>query len=256
MIWLPVHIDSRLIDILDNANSYRIFERNTCMILQGRRRACWHVALLLLSVTVLVGAALALHAATSPLSPSAARSIDWQHPVRVPGPGMALSGVGSATTGDVLTPLPGTNALVTVPQANFPSACWHGVAYRVGVHGVYSWSSSNRGMTAWVEYVWCQRWAGDAIGLNFAYGRALVQNQPAPSCTWVAVGGGPGAWIESSPAKIVTDGEDWNDYNICPGQYAWDYSQTVPGNGLYAVAMSAYDDDIHTNAAVMSPCCY
>ncbi len=225
------------------------------MILQGRRRAFWRVALLLLSVTVLVGAAVALHAATSPLSPSA-RSIDWQHPVRVPGPGMARSGIGTEA-GEVSIPRQGSNAAASVPQASFP-ACYRDFAYRVGIAGVYSWSKTANGVESWAEYLWCPRWAGDTIGLNFSHGRAYVLS----GCQQMALGlddpwGIVGAMLYISYGQpYVVDGEALSTSTLCAGQHLFDYSLTVRGDGLYSVGMDAFDNTTHQHNWVWSPCCH
>lgn len=146
----------------------------------------WRLPFALLLLVVLAGAALALHAAVAP-STTPRRTIDWQHPVQVPGPGMAHSGVGSATTGDIVTPLGRSNALAVLPQANFPGNCYRGVAYTVSHNGVSVWSWTGANTRATTSYLWCPRWAGDSIGLNFGYGRAyLIASRHG--CEWIGVG--------------------------------------------------------------------
>jgi len=220
--------------------------------LRVRRPVLWRVALVLLILVLLVGAAVALHAATSPLSPPA-RSIDWQHPVRVPGPGMARSGIGT-DAGEVFTPLRESNAAASIPQTSFP-ACYQGFAYRVGHAGVYSWSRTANGVESWVEYLWCPRWAGDSIGLNFSHGRSYVLS----GCQVMALGddndwGLVGAMLFIAVATpVVVDGEWLSTTTICAGQHMFDYSKTVRGDGYYSVGMDAFDQTTFTHLFVWSP---
>jgi hypothetical protein len=176
---------------------------------------------------------------------------------------MALSGTGSDATGDIFTPAGGaTNAQAVSPQANFPS-CYRGTAYTVWVQGHAYWTHTGVNTKAYVSYLWCPRWAGDSVGLNVAYGRAYVLDVPVNSCEWIGMGridtgaqlGGAMISTGSLPGgpKMAFDGESAVFYNICPGQYAWDYSLTVPGTGTYGVGMDAFDDSRGTHAVVWSP---
>src|SRR5579862_6614686 len=115
------------------------------MHLLTMRRAGWRVSALLLVLAVIVaGASLTAWRLTQApqrqVQPG--RVIDWQHPVRIPGPGMALSGVGSPATGDIYTPLvhTGSNAQAIAPQADFPR-CW-GNVYMIKVGGVEFWAKT------------------------------------------------------------------------------------------------------------------
>ncbi|HLW01823.1 MAG TPA: hypothetical protein VKT82_24430 [Ktedonobacterales bacterium] len=238
------------------------------------RRASRRVSLVLLALAVLAGATLAAWAVfqAAPTHHAApTRVIDWQHPVKVPGPGMARSGIGSDATGDLFTPLRSGNAQATQPQAGFPS-CFGDWAYTIWVNGTNTWiTSRTTGMRAWVQYLWCPRWAGDQIGLNFAYGRAYVLTTLYGECNWVLLGYNPdigqevGASIsgyDHGSTLHAQDGNDDNEVNVCPGHYAWDYSRTLPGDGFYSVLMAAWNESSIINgfagamATAWSPCCY
>ncbi len=234
------------------------------------RRAWWlRVGLALLALVVLAGASFAVWEVSrghQRQTPAPVRRIDWQHPVRIPGSGMALSGIGAPSTGDRLTPLAhaGTTAQAVAPQATFPGdSCYQGWAYHIwepvsGGTGAWTDVWTNRGSTleAWVQYLWCPRYAGDRGGVNFSYGRAY---ELAPGCQWIGVGkNGPwlGAQITDGVNFNEGDGENYNIYAICQGQYVWDYSLTVPGEFPYQVGMVAYDATTNMETIVRSPCCY
>jgi hypothetical protein len=216
------------------------------------RPVLWRVALVLLILVLLVGAAVALHAATSPLPPSV-RSTDWRHPMRVPGPDMARSGIGT-DAGEVFTSLRGSNAAASMPQAGFP-ACYQGFAYRVGHAGVYSWSRAANGVESWAEYLWCPRWAGDAIGLNFSHWRSYVLS----GCQVMALAndndwGTVDALLAFSFTRpAVVDGEMLSTTTICAGRHLFDYSLTLRGDGYYSVGMDALDQSTFTHLFVWSP---
>ena len=231
------------------------------------RLAWWHRARLSLLVLIVLVAAsftvLVVSQVHQPQASTLVRRIDWQHPVRVPGFGMDHSGIGGPS-GDILTPLAhaGGAAQAVVPQGNFPSnECYQGWAYPIWApvsNGSKAWTNvwsynGGRGLEAWVQYLWCPRWAGDTGGVNFSYGRAY---ELTSGCRWIGVGGDDGARISDNVNLSAQDGEDITDYWICQGHYAWDYSLTVPGEFSYTVGMVARDATNGTLTAVWSPCCY
>lgn len=189
-------------------------------------------------------------AATS-LRTGSIHSIDWAHPIRVqlPLPGQPRSGIGSLQTGER-----GSN-INKSPEANFPGGCYQGIAYNVIVNNQTVWTATNGNIEAWVEYQWCPTYAGDTVGINWAYGRGYVNN----GCANIYVGdlNSPfhnpiGPLIQAQNQNWVDDGEYYTSYWICNG-YAWDYTTTVVGSGLYKVFMYAQSDN-NVLAIAKSPC--
>lgn len=178
--------------------------------------------------------------------------IDWAHPFRIhlPGPGMARSGIGPEQTGG-LKP----NISIT-PFGNFPTNCYNNYAYNVIVNGQTVWTNPYGNFEAWVEYQWCPTYSGDTVGINWAYGRDYVNS----GCATVEVGQnyGPNGYALNgadlaSQTAIYDDGEYTTDYNICSG-YAWDYSQTAIGSGLYCAIMHEYVPSSGVYITAQSPC--
>lgn len=179
---------------------------------------------------------------------SAAHQIDWPHPflggppaANAPHSGVVLPPHGLAMNGSL------------GPGANFPSGCYNGIAYNVTVQGHTSWTAQVGNQKAQVWYQWCPRWSGDQIGLNWSYGKIYQLS----GCADIAVGGplgneAGGAILlkQTSFPNWVNDGESVTSYHTCAGGLVWDYSLTLPGDGLYKAEMF----EAATELTVTSPC--
>ncbi len=199
--------------------------------------------------------ALPAHAATiSHPSGHYTHQIDWAHPHRahLPGPGMPRSGIGSDATGDLMPNI--------TPLGNFPTTCYNNYYYNVIVNGQTTWTATSGTLEAWVQYQWCPQYSGDTVGINWSYGREYVTS----GCANVEVGASPNQDLQSvydplagafllSNSGIYTDGENPTEYYICSG-YAWDYSKTEIGSGLYAAEVTALEPDTGNFINATSPC--
>jgi hypothetical protein len=220
----------------------------------GHSRGAYHTTVMFLYLTttavfmlmLTLGGGWPLQArAAGPAPPqqSLAHQIDWQHPLRDL-PHHAGTALASA--------LPGSQAALSVqPAANFPSGCLNGIAYNVIVNGHTSWSAQAGNQKATVWYQWCPRWSGDSVGLNWAWGKIYQLS----SCADISIGGplgqevgGAFLFVQTSWPHWANDGEPVTTYHTCAGGLVWDYSLTLPGNGLYKVAMG---DNV---VSVFSPC--
>ena len=129
-----------------------------------------------------------------------------------------------------------------------------GVAYNVIVDHQTIWTATNGPVKAWLEYQWCPLFQGDSVGQNWAYGRAYLSG-----CGNVYVGD-LNAIFSNPVGPLMRDqyGDQWDDeeyfksYWLCNG-YAWDYSTTAIGSGLYQVWMYAQTDNL-VLAIAKSPC--
>ena len=190
------------------------------------------------------------HAAPLHMSSPAGKQVDWAHPfpAHLPSPEEARSGLGTARAEGAL---PTTHSS---PAANFPNICYRGSAYNVIVQGKTIWTATSGQVEAWVQYQWCPTYAGDSVGINWAYGRAYVQG-----CATVYVGDLTSPFENPIGPQLVTaSGGVWDDdeyltaYWVCNG-YAWDYTTTAIGSGLYKVWMFAESDGA-VLAVAHSPC--
>lgn len=194
--------------------------------------------------------ALPAHASTIPQPKTHyTHQIDWAHPFRVhlPGPGMARSGIGPEQTGG-LAP----NISIT-PYGNFPTTCYNNYAYNVIVNGQTVWTATSGNLEAWVEYQWCPTYSGDTVGINWAYGRDYITS----GCATVVVGNnggiGEGAFLNKPNGTSDGDGENPTSYYVC-NSYAWDYSLTDIGSGLYQAEMIGYIPSPYNGAFAAMPC--
>lgn len=201
--------------------------------------------LALLCLAALPLAPLQARAASAPGSLS--HQIDWQHPFHV---NRASSGIDSAQTGDLVS------ANQAVPNANFPSGCYNGVAYNVVINNQITWTATDGQIEAWVRYAWCPRWQGDSVGLNWASGRAYVLS----GCANIYVGDlNPPLHNPIGPQMSDQSGNRWDDdeyytsYRVCAPHYSWDYTTTALGNGYYKVFEFAQSDG-NALAIAESPC--
>jgi hypothetical protein len=215
-----------------------------------------HWSRLLPLVFALAFSAIALpaHAAVV-LHPSGhyTHQIDWAHPHRahLPGPGMPRSGIGSDATGDLMP-----TASIT-PLGNFPTTCYNNYYYDVIVQGQTTWTRPYGDLTAWVQYQWCPQYSGDTVGINWSYGRDYITS----GCANVEVGGATGnnlgAYLYSgNDGSLYNDGENPTQYYICAGHYAWDYSLTAIGSGIYSAWMIGYIPATGYGTTAASPCCH
>jgi hypothetical protein len=102
--------------------------------------------------------------------------------------------------------------------------------------------------------MWCQRFAGDTIGINWSQGHISVSG-----CGHITVGEYSqimeGAIISDAYNLQYGDAESPTTYAVC-GSFVWDDSLTVRGDGAWTVAMFGALPDINTSIGVQSPCCY
>jgi len=228
-------------------NSVRLARRGTLLLLC---LLCAWCTLALVSPPV--------DAATLSSSGQAGKKIDWTHPLRVLGE-MRHSGTErDLVPWSVPFPLAGACQKAPAPDANFPSNCYNNYAYYVKVQGHYSWTSQYNSFQVTVWYMWCPRWAGDSVGINWAFGRSYVLS----GCDTITFGnavpdGANGSAIFSSNGLAANDGESPSSYFICNGS-GWDDSLTVTCSGQFSVNMSTVFP-VSGGAdmvAAHSPCCY
>ncbi len=172
---------------------------------------------------------------SGPGAPAGGKTIDWSHPIRVQ-PFRARSGLASALAPNVIPEPVLSSAGQVQPNANFPGGCYNNYAYYMGYGGKFTWTVTHGSVQSWVAYMWCPRWSGDSVGLNWAYGRDYALS----GCKTMLIGnhagmGWYGAAIIGNQAA-ANDGESNSTYTVC-NSYAWDDSLTVPGNYTYAVVM-------------------
>lgn len=226
-----------------------------------RRFSLWHrpvllaLCLALLSTVLLSGLLVAqARGQSSVLQPAGPhrKLIDWEHPIRTQ-PVHSHSGhQGDLPSGTVPVYVPPKTGLAV--YANFPSNCYRSYAYYVIVNGQTSWSAWSGNEQATVYYMWCPRWSGDSIGINWSYGIIYQLS----GCTTISVGGPigqevGGALIEEANLPwpdYADDEESITGYWTCAGGDVWDDSLTLPGDGLYKVWM--FDDN--QPISVNSPC--
>lgn len=154
-----------------------------------------------------------------------------------------------ADTGPLSAPF--TAGRAVHPSANFPSNCLNGYSYNVIVGGQIEWTAQVGDQKAEVWYRWCPRWQGDSVGINWSYGEVHQLSR----CATTSVGGPIGEEVggalmleQTSWPNWADDGEQVTSYWTCAGGYVWDDSLTLPGDGLYQVAL--FDSQV----AVYSPC--
>ena len=115
-----------------------------------------------------------------------------------------------------------------------------------------------------MEYYWCQRWSGDAKGINWAAGRATLLGDGG---SWVWWGSRAAAQDPDSTRNGVTGGSirasdftfgdavNYHYKSLCFGQTFYDNSITAAGDGLYGVRMAVLFDH-HGALIASSSCCH
>jgi hypothetical protein len=179
------------------------------------------------------------------------KSIDWAHPVQTY-PVHSHSGhQGDLPADTVPLYVPPKAGLAVRPNANFPSNCLNNYAYYVIVNGQTSWTAQAGNQKAQVWYMWCPRWQGDSVGLNWSYGKLYQLS----GCSTISVGGPTGNEVggafllyHGSWPAWASDGEQVTGYYTCAGGLVWDDSLTLPGDGLYMAEIA--DNQVY----VTSPC--
>jgi hypothetical protein len=183
----------------------------------------------------------------------AGKTIDWAHPTRVqPLPTGVRSGLASALAPNVVPEPVSSSVSQLQPNANFPTNCLNNYAYYIGYNGQFIWTTTHGSVESWVAYMWCPRWQGDRIGINWAYGRDYALS----GCKTMLIGNHRSSGLGWYGAAIIgtysaNDGETNSTYTVC-NSYAWDDSLTVPGNGKYSVFM-LFKDTVGDQFNAQSP---
>jgi hypothetical protein len=196
------------------------------------------------------------------------RHHDLSHPMKVnyPCPGMAHSGVVRVGTIPTFN-CTGTTSTKSgsVPYAGNQSGyCNNGTTYLQTYNGQGKIWAAPPGtppntyntayqMTGWVEYFWCPSWLYSSGSINYAFGEEWPQGTLNGGCPIMNAGDpsaetqydwpGPGfTWGASLKQQTTStfwgDGEQYQQWTICPGNAVWDYSSAADGQFAYQAWMS------------------
>jgi hypothetical protein len=137
------------------------------------------------SLLLLVGGKPVAAASVPASAITAAREIDWAHPVHVQPVSVHSRRDTALPINTVPLSVPPKTGLAIQPQANFPGNCLDSYAYYVIVNGKTSWTAQAGGQKVQVWYMWCPRWQGDSIGINWSFGKIFQLS----GCADISVGG-------------------------------------------------------------------